>query len=119
MSDQTVFRTGSRREVWLFVLQRLSAMVLAPLVIVHLVTMIYVIQDGLSAAEILSRTKDSYVWGAIYGTFVTAAAIHASIGVHTIIGELTPLRGIARDVFALLLAVLILTLGIRAVIAVI
>ena len=46
-------------------LQRLSAMVLAPLVVVHLGTMIYAIQDGLSAAEILSRTKGSYFWGTL------------------------------------------------------
>ena len=119
MSDQTASGSGGRREVWLFVLQRLSAMVLAPLVIIHLVTMVYAIQDGLSAAEILSRTKGSYVWGTIYGTFVAAAAIHAAIGLRTIIGEMTPLRGAGRDAVALGFAAVILILGFRAVGAVV
>jgi fumarate reductase subunit C len=110
---------GGRREVWLFVLQRLSAMVLAPLVIVHLVTMIYAIQDGLTAAEILSRTKGSYVWGTIYGAFVAAAAVHAAIGLRTIVGEMTPLRGVGRDLLALCFCGAILALGFRAVGAVI
>ena len=55
MSDPATSGGKGRREVWLFVLQRLSAMILAPLVIIHLVTMIYAIQDGLTAAEILER----------------------------------------------------------------
>ena len=40
---------SGRLELWLFVLQRLSAMVLAPLVLIHLVTMISAVQGGLSA----------------------------------------------------------------------
>ena len=119
MSDQAASSSGGRREVWLFVLQRLSAMVLAPLVIVHLVTMVYAIQDGLTAAEILARTKGSYLWGTIYSAFVIAAAVHASIGLRTIIGEMTSLRGIGRDVLAVLSAAAILILGFRAVGAVI
>jgi len=119
VSDQAASGSGGRREVWLFVLQRLSAMVLAPLVIIHLVTMVYAIQDGLTAAEILSRTKGSYLWGTIYSAFVVAAAVHASIGLRTIVGEMTPLRGAGRDLLAIVFAALILILGFRAVGAVI
>jgi fumarate reductase subunit C len=77
-------------------------MVLAPLVIVHLVTMVYVIQDGLTAAEILDRTRGSLLWDTIYSTFVVAAAVHAAI----------------RDIVALAFAAAILLLGFRAVAAV-
>ena len=94
-------------------------MVLAPLVLVHLATMVYAIQDGLSAAEILGRTKGSFVWGTVYGAFVIAAAVHASIGLRTILSEMTPLRGTRRDLVAVIFAILILGLGFRAVVAVI
>ncbi|MCH7570046.1 MAG: hypothetical protein IH919_05675 [Deltaproteobacteria bacterium] len=52
-------------------------MVLAPLVLVHIVTVIYAIRGGLSAAEILSRTQGSLFWGGLYGLFVLAAALPA------------------------------------------
>jgi fumarate reductase subunit C len=118
VTDQAASGTGGRREVWLFVIQRLSAMVLAPLVIVHLVTMVYVIQDGLTAAEILDRTRGSLLWDTIYSTFVVAAAVHAAIGLRTILGEMTPLRDGIRDIVALAFAAAILLLGFRAVAAV-
>ncbi|MEM9371617.1 MAG: succinate dehydrogenase, partial [Pseudomonadota bacterium] len=40
----------------LYLLQRLSALVMIPLVFGHLALMIYAIQDGLTAEEILGRT---------------------------------------------------------------
>ena len=48
-----------RSEVLLWGAQRISAMVLALCVIVHLLTMIYAVRSGLSAAEILGRTQGS------------------------------------------------------------
>ena len=119
MSDPATSSGKGRREVWLFILQRLSAMVLAPLVIIHLVTMIYAIQDGLTATEILERTRGSLVWGSIYGLFVTAAAVHGAIGLRTIIGEMTPVEDDLRDGLALAFATAVLILGYRAVEAVI
>ena len=104
-----------RLEVWLYVAQRGSAFVLAPLVIIHLATMIYVIQGGLSAEEILSRTEGSAVWGTVYGLFVAAAAVHAPIGVRSIIREMTPWKGRMLDFTAFLFGTLIVVLGIRAV----
>ena len=56
----------------LYLAQRLSAMVMAPLVLVHLAVMIYATQGGLDAAEILSRTQGSFFWGGLYGLFVLA-----------------------------------------------
>src|SRR3546814_7270871 len=78
---------NGRIELWLYVAQRLSAMVLAPLVLVHLGTIIYAIQDGLTAAEIFSRTQGSLFWAVLYGLFVIAAAVHGAIGLRTIARE--------------------------------
>ena len=108
---------SARLEVWLFAAQRLSAMVLAPLVLLHLATMIYAVQDGLSAAEILSRTRGSGFWAGIYGLFVAAAAVHGAIGLRAILGEWTPLRGAGANLLAAAFVVAILALGLRAVAA--
>ena len=70
----------ARIEIWLYMAQRLSAMVLAPLVLVHLITMVYAIQGGLTAAEILGRTEGSVFWMAFYGLFVVAAGVNGAIG---------------------------------------
>ncbi len=106
---------SARLELWLFIAQRLSAMVLAPLVLVHIATMIYAIHGGLTAAEILSRTEGSVFWAGFYGLFVVAAAVHGSIGLRTILGEMTPLRNTTRTLLALVFAVAVLVLGVRAV----
>ena len=62
--------------------------VLALCVVVHLVTMIVAVRGGLTGAEILGRTRGSVVWAAFYGVFVVAVAIHAPIGVRTIVAEM-------------------------------
>ncbi len=106
---------NGRLELWLFVAQRISAAILAPLVLVHLAGMIYAVRGGLSAAEILSRTQGSVWWAGVYGLFVLAAAVHAPIGVRTVIREMTPWNGRGVDGAAVLLGALILALGLRAV----
>jgi len=106
-------------EAALFALQRLTAMLLAPLVVVHLMLVLYAVQGGLSAAEILGRTQGSVAWGAFYALFVTAVAIHAPIGVRNIVRELTRWRGRSLDVASVALAIVLLALGLRAVAAVV
>jgi len=106
-------------EARLYMLQRLSAMVLAPLVLVHLVTILIAVRGGLSAGEILARTQGSALWGAFYGLFVVAVAVHASIGLRTIAGEWLRLDARRLNVFALAVFVLLLLLGGRAVAAVV
>ena len=69
-----------RASAILFLAQRASALVLAPLVLIHLGLAIYAIHGGLTAAEILGRTQGSLGWTLFYGLFVVAAAIHAPIG---------------------------------------
>ncbi len=105
--------------LWLFVLQRGSALVLAPLVVAHLVLIVMVSRDGLSAAEVLARTQGSAGWAAFYGLFVVAAAVHAPIGLRNVIREATPWRGRGLDLAMALLFLAMLALGARAVIAVV
>jgi len=106
-------------EVRLFALQRASAMLLAPLVIVHLGLILYAVRGGLSAAEILARTQGSVGWALFYGVFVLAASVHAPIGVRNVLAEWTPWRGRSLDVAMLLLAGALMILGLRAVWAVV
>ena len=106
---------SGRFELWLFALQRVSAMVLAPLVLVHLATVIYAVQGGLSASEILGRTQSNVVWPILYGVFIVAAAVHGAIGLRTILREMTPLRDRGAGAVAVLFCILVVVLGYRAV----
>ncbi|MEM8948309.1 MAG: succinate dehydrogenase [Pseudomonadota bacterium] len=104
-------------EFRLYLLQRLTALIMAPLVLGHIVVMIYAIQGGLTAAEILGRTQGSLFWGAFYGAFVLAVAIHAAIGVRNIAKEWLRLEGAALHALTCLVLVGLLALGGRAVYA--
>ena len=106
-------------EATLFALQRLSAKLLAPLVIVHLALILYAVHGGLSAAEILDRTRGSALWGGFYALFVIAVAVHAPIGVRNVAREWTRWRGRSLDAASLVLAIVLLALGLRAVAAVV
>lgn len=99
-------------------LQRITALVMAPFVIVHLGVMIYAIQGGLSASEILSRTQGSLLWLLFYGGFVVAVSIHAAIGLRVILHETFGLKGPALAAFTGCTGLLLLLLGARAVLAV-
>ncbi len=103
----------------LFILQRLTAMALAPLVLVHLGLVLVAIRGGLSAAEILARTQGSVGWALFYGLFVVTVAVHAPIGVRNVLREWTGLPRGAVDLLALGFGVLLLVIGLRAVWAVV
>ncbi len=105
--------------LWLYVLQRGSALVLAPLVVAHLIVIVVATRDGLSAAEILARTQGSVGWALFYGLFVLAAAVHAPIGLRNVIREAAPRSGRGLDMVMVLLFVVLLGLGARAVVAVV
>jgi fumarate reductase subunit C len=109
---------SARREAILWIAQRASAAVLAVCVVVHLATIIYAVQGGLTAAEILGRTRGSLPWLAFYSVFVLAVSIHAPIGLRAIFIEWLRWRARSRDVVLLLLAALIAWMGMRAVLAV-
>jgi len=102
----------------LYILQRITALLMAPLVVGHLAIMIYAIQGGLSTAEILSRTQGSLIWFLFYGTFVVAVAIHAAIGLRTVAHEWFGLKGNLLTVFMVGVGLLLFLLGARAVWAV-
>jgi fumarate reductase subunit C len=97
----------------LFVAQRLSAAVLAFAVTIHLTTIVYAVRGGLTAGEVLARTRHSGAFLALYAVFVLAVAIHAPIGLRNIAREWTAWRGRSLDLalaaFALTLAALGLT----------
>ena len=102
----------------LYMAQRLSAMVMVPLVLAHIAVMIYAIQGGLSAAEILGRTQGSVFWFLFYGTFVIATSLHAAIGLRVIAHEVTGLRGLGLGTLTWGGFVVFFYMGARAVTAV-
>ncbi len=106
---------NSRLEARLWLAHRLSGLLLGVLVVVHIATIVVAVQGGLSAAEILGRTRGSVAWGGFYGVFVLAAALHGAIGVRSFVREMSPWRGISLDWSALAFWLLLLILGFRAV----
>ena len=105
--------------VRLYLLQRLSAMIMVPLVFGHLGMMIYAVQGGLSAAEILSRTQGNILWGIIYATFVVAASLHAAIGLRVIAFEFFGFGKSVLNTVTIVVAIGFSILGLRAVWAVV
>ena len=108
----------ARAETLLWIAQRASAAVLALCVALHLGTMIYAVRGGLSAAEILARTKGSFGWLAFYALFVLAVTVHVPIGLRSVLMEWLGWRGPSRDLALLGFAMLLAWLGMRAVLGV-
>jgi fumarate reductase subunit C len=104
-----------RRETLLWIAQRASAAVLALCVVVHLATLIYAVRGGLSAAEILARTRGNFGWLGFYSLFVLAVTVHAPIGLRAPLAEWLGWRGRSRDLALLAFAMLLAALGMRAV----
>ena len=99
--------------------QRISAMLLALCVLVHLAGMVYAVRGGLSAAEILGRTQGSIGFAVFYTVFVLACALHVPPGLMNIATEWW--RWPARRSLWLgrLFGLVILVAGLRAVYAVV
>ena len=51
--------------VRLYILQRATAALMVPLIVVHLILIIYATRNGVSAAAVLERTRGSIVWGGV------------------------------------------------------
>ena len=107
-----------RSQTTLWIAQRASAAVLALCVVVHLVTIMYAVRGGLTAAEILERTRGNVAWFAFYSLFVLAVTIHAPIGLRAVLGEWLGWRGASREIFLLVFAAVLAWMGMRAVFAV-
>lgn len=99
----------------LYMLQRITALLMAPLVLGHLAVMIYAIQGGLSAEEILGRTRGSLMWFLFYGLFVVAVSAHGAIGLRAIAHEWGGLRGRGLDVFMWAVGLGLFVLGAQAI----
>lgn len=107
-----------RTQVLLWAAQRASAAVLAVCVVVHLVTIIYAVRNGLSAVEILGRTRGNLAWAAFYTLFVAAVAVHAPIGLRGFLAETFNWRGGGLDLAVMVFALALAMWGFRAVYAV-
>ena len=90
-------------------------MVLAVAVIVHLGVIIMATQNGLSAAEIVGRVQGNVGWMVFYIIFVVAAALHAPIGLRTVIREATGMQGRWPGFISGTIGVLMLIMGLQAV----
>jgi fumarate reductase subunit C len=106
---------SARSETLLWVAQRASAALLALCVTVHLATIVYAVQGGLSGAEILGRTRGNVAWATFYTVFVLAVAVHAPIGLRAVLAEWFGWRGRARDFALIAFAVLLAGMGLQAV----
>ena len=98
--------SGPRRI--LFIAQRASAAVLAFAVTVHLATILYAVRGGLTAGEVLARTRDNHWFFAFYVLFVLAVAVHAPIGLRNVLREWTRWHGRSLDVALALFSALLL-----------
>jgi fumarate reductase subunit C len=107
-----------KNQALLWLAQRASAAVLGLCVLVHLATMIYAVRGGLTAAEILGRTRGNAAWFAFYALFVLAVAIHVPIGLRAVLSEWMNWRGGASDAALLCIAVFLAIAGLRAVLGV-
>jgi len=110
---------NTRTQVLLWTAQRISAAVLVVCVVVHLAIIIYAVRNGLSAAEILGRTRGSYAWAGFYAIFVAAVVVHAPIGLRGVLAETFNWRGRSLDFAVMATALLLAMWGFRAVFAVI
>ena len=108
-----------RTQILLWAAQRASAAILAVCVLVHLVTIIYAVRNGLTAAEILARTSGSVVWTAFYALFVAAVAVHAPIGLRNVLSETLGWRGRSLEIAMLVVGLALAAFGWRAVYAVV
>jgi fumarate reductase subunit C len=108
-----------RTQARLWYLQRLSAMVMAVFVAVHIGIIVYAVRGGLSGGEILARTQGSLGFAAFYGLFVLACAVHVPIGLLRIAEEWLRWRGPSAVAAALAFGLLLAGMGLRAVYGVI
>lgn len=105
---------AAKRWYW----QRITAMVMTVFVLVHVVVIVYAIHGGLSAAEVLDRTRGNILWAVYYAAFVGLVSVHASIGLRNILVEWAGAKDGAASALANLLALVLLAMGLRAVWAV-
>ena len=77
----------------------------------------FAMRGGLTAGEILARTRGNGAFLAVYSLFVLAVTIHAPIGLRNVAREWLGLRGRVPDAGLALFAAALAGLGLRAVFA--
>lgn len=106
-----------RTEALLWLVQRVSAAVLALAVTLHIATVVYAVRGGLTATEIIERLQGNVAWFVFYVVFVAAAVLHVPLGLRTILAEMTPLRGPWLGALVAVFGVTLAILGWRAAFA--
>ena len=104
---------GQRLDIWLWLLQRGTAVLLALFVLIHFVTIVLTIGHGVSAGAIVARVAGNSLFLLFYGLFAIAAALHGCIGLRNILHEVTR-AGRTADLVSLAACALLLWLGLRA-----
>ena len=94
---------------------RMSSMVLAACVLAHIAVILYAVHGGLTAGQILARTRGNWPFAAFYSVFVLACAIHVPAGLEAVAEEWLGWSGRAARGAAWAVALAILILGLRAV----
>ena len=102
-------------EMRLYLLQRLTAVLMLPMVIGHLATIMYATRSELTAASILERTQSSPWLVGFYTGFVVLVAIHAPLGLRKIMVEWVRFSQRLANILSLLLFLGFLGLGLRGV----
>ena len=105
--------------VRLYIWQRLTAALLLLFIVGHLVTLFLATSHGLTAADILARTRGNLAWGLFYSLFVILAAIHGAIGLRTVAREWMSLGRRGGQIIMWGWGLVALILGLRAVAAVV
>ena len=121
MNDATLRMAPVRADRWgtaLWIVQRASAAVLALCVLAHLATILVAMRGGLTAPEILGRTRGSDALFAFYTLFALAACVHAPIGLRTVLREWVRLEGRHVDIALALVALGAFALSMRAIVGV-
>jgi fumarate reductase subunit C len=102
-------------EARLYVLQRLTAVIMAPMVIGHLATILYATRAELTAESILARVQSSPWLVVFYTAFVVMVAIHAPLGLRKILIEWGRIRMRTANAISLVLFLAFLGMGLRGV----
>jgi fumarate reductase subunit C len=105
--------------VRLYLLQRATALLMVPLIVGHIAIIFWATRNGLTAGDILGRTRGSVGWGLYYGAFVLLAAVHGAIGVRAIALEWAGFRGSRLELLMWAFGLVLAALGLRAVYAVV
>ena len=105
----------ARRWYW----QRISAMVLAVCVLVHLSVLVYAVRGGLTAAAILGRTQGNWGFALFYAVFVIACAVHVPVGLAYVAREWWGLGERAGLWLGRTFGLFLLVTGLRSVYAVV